>query len=42
MPEINLLVKGIGRASVIYIMTSFVMRSGAQLLAPHLKAAAER
>lgn len=50
MPEINLftnnlypeLVKGIQRASGIYIMTSFVMRSGARLLAPHLRDAAER
>ncbi len=50
MPEIRLiterlydeLISGIRNASGIYIMTSFVMRSGAMLLAPHLKEAAER
>ncbi|MCD1261418.1 DEAD/DEAH box helicase family protein [Paenibacillus athensensis] len=50
MPDIKLitenladeLIPGIERAAGIYIMTSFVMRSGVQMLAPHLKAAAER
>jgi HKD family nuclease len=50
MPDIKLitenladeLIPAIKRASGIYIMTSFVMRSGVQILAPHLKAAAER
>jgi superfamily II DNA or RNA helicase/HKD family nuclease len=50
MPDIKLitenladeLIPGIERASGIYIMTSFVMKSGVQILAPYLKAAAER
>lgn len=50
MPDIRLitenladeLIPGIGRASGIYILTSFVMESGVRLLAPHLKEAIER
>lgn len=50
MPDIKLitenladeLIPGIGKASSIYIMTSFVMESGVKLLASHLKAAVER
>ncbi|MFC5648612.1 DEAD/DEAH box helicase family protein [Paenibacillus solisilvae] len=50
MPDIKLitenlvdeLIPGIERASGIYIMTSFVMKSGVQILSPYLKAAAER
>ncbi|WP_211748450.1 DEAD/DEAH box helicase family protein [Paenibacillus sp. Marseille-Q4541] len=50
MPDIRLitenladeLIEGIGRASGIYIMTSFVMDSGVKLLAPHLEKAIRR
>lgn len=50
MPDIKLitenladeLIPGIERASGIYIMTSFVMESGVQIIAPYIKAAAER
>ncbi|MGQ7890663.1 DEAD/DEAH box helicase family protein [Paenibacillus sp. WC2504] len=50
MPDIKLitenladeLIPGIERAFGIYIMTSFVMNSGVQILAPYLRAAAER
>jgi len=50
MPNIQLitenladeLIHGIKKAQGIYIMTSFVMKSGVALLAPHLKEAAER
>jgi len=50
MPDIKLitenladeLIPGIRRASSIYIMTSFVMESGARILAPYLKEAIER
>lgn len=38
----NELIPGIRRASGIYILTSFVMDSGARLLEPHLREAAER
>lgn len=36
------LIAGMRHASGIYIMTSFIMRSGVRLLAPHLKKAIER
>lgn len=36
------LITGMQNASVIYIMTSFVMQSGVRLLAPHLKGVIER
>jgi HKD family nuclease len=50
MPNIKLitenlaseLIPGIERATGIYIMTSFIMNSGVQILAPYLKSAAER
>jgi len=50
MPDIKLitenladeLIPGIERAAGIYMMTSFVMKSGVQILAPYLKAAADR
>ncbi|MFN0222639.1 DEAD/DEAH box helicase family protein [Paenibacillus sp. KR2-11] len=50
MPNITLitenladqLIPAIGRASAIYIMTSFVMNSGVRILAPYLREAAER
>jgi HKD family nuclease len=50
MPDIKLiteyladeLIPGIQRANAVYIMTSFVIKSGVQILAPCLKEAAVR
>lgn len=39
---IQKIISGIESASTIYILTAFVMKSGAELLKPHLEKAAER